>query len=210
MWKAAPCQIIRLKGSVKLSVLSQCNCKLNPFTISPALADRVSFACAAKRWSIRSWRVCPSHREDTQGQFALSTQSPDKAMFRPRTFIIGKRKPSICWKARSPFRWAVARSRNNGLLRRRALFTIESEQLRMLILLTPAGMEGWFREFSVPASAMTLPPPAETPYRRYKECLRLARDMVSNLSYQRLNTGFHEYPNMSVPALAGPFRAIRN
>ena len=37
-------------------------------------------------------------------------------------------------------------------------FTIESEQSRMLILLTPAGLEGWFKEFSVPAPAMTLPP----------------------------------------------------
>jgi len=43
-------------------------------------------------------------------------------------------------------------------------FVIESEQLRVLILLTPAGMEGWFKEFSVPAPAMTLPPAAEVPY----------------------------------------------
>lgn len=43
-------------------------------------------------------------------------------------------------------------------------FVIESEQIRMLTLLTPAGMEGWFREFSVPASSMTLPPPADVPY----------------------------------------------
>jgi quercetin dioxygenase-like cupin family protein len=43
-------------------------------------------------------------------------------------------------------------------------FTIESEQLRMLALLTPAGLEGWFKEFSVPALAMTLPPPSEVPY----------------------------------------------
>src|SRR5215469_219436 len=28
-------------------------------------------------------------------------------------------------------------------------FTIESEQVRMLQLLTPAGLEGWFKEFSV-------------------------------------------------------------
>ena len=43
-------------------------------------------------------------------------------------------------------------------------FTIESQQLRVLILLTPAGMEGWFKEFSVPAPAMTLPPADEVPY----------------------------------------------
>ena len=37
-------------------------------------------------------------------------------------------------------------------------FTIESEQRRLLILLTPAGLEGWFKEFSVPAPAMILMP----------------------------------------------------
>jgi hypothetical protein len=43
-------------------------------------------------------------------------------------------------------------------------FVIDSDQGRVLILLTPAGLEGWFKEFSVPAPAMTLPPPVETPY----------------------------------------------
>ena len=43
-------------------------------------------------------------------------------------------------------------------------FVIDSEQGRALILLTPAGLEGWFKEFSVPAPAMTVPPPVETPY----------------------------------------------
>ena len=43
-------------------------------------------------------------------------------------------------------------------------FAIDSEQVRMLILLTPAGFEGWFKEFSVPASAMTLPPQVEVPH----------------------------------------------
>ena len=53
-------------------------------------------------------------------------------------------------------------------------FVIESEELRVLTLLTPAGMEGWFQEFSVPAPAMTLPPPAETPYSRIQEMLAAA------------------------------------
>ena len=43
-------------------------------------------------------------------------------------------------------------------------FVIDSEQVRMLILLTPAGFEGWFKEFSVPAPAMTLPPQVEVRY----------------------------------------------
>src|SRR5262249_56220610 len=50
-------------------------------------------------------------------------------------------------------------------------FAIESEQLRVLILLTPAGMEGWFKEFSVPAEAMTLPPAAEVPYSEIQRML---------------------------------------
>ena len=50
-------------------------------------------------------------------------------------------------------------------------FVIESEQVRVLILLTPAGMEGWFKEFSVPAEAMTLPPAAEVPYSEIQRML---------------------------------------
>jgi quercetin dioxygenase-like cupin family protein len=53
-------------------------------------------------------------------------------------------------------------------------FTIESEQSRMLILLTPAGLEGWFKEFSVPAPAMTLPPAGEPEYRELQRMLEAA------------------------------------
>jgi len=53
-------------------------------------------------------------------------------------------------------------------------FTIESEQSRMLILLTPAGLEGWFKEFSVPAPAMTLPPADEPQYRDVQSMLEAA------------------------------------
>jgi quercetin dioxygenase-like cupin family protein len=42
-------------------------------------------------------------------------------------------------------------------------FVVESEQVRMLVLFAPAGMEGWFKELGVPAPAMTLPPTAEVP-----------------------------------------------
>jgi quercetin dioxygenase-like cupin family protein len=53
-------------------------------------------------------------------------------------------------------------------------FVIESEQLRMLTLITPAGMERWFKEFSVPAEAMTLPPAAEVPYGEMQKMLAAA------------------------------------
>ena len=53
-------------------------------------------------------------------------------------------------------------------------FVIDSEQGRVLILLTPAGLEGWFKEFSEPAPAMTLPPPVETPYSEIQRMLEVA------------------------------------
>jgi hypothetical protein len=46
--------------------------------------------------------------------------------------------------------------------------------LRVLILLTPAGFEGWFKEFSVPAQAMTLPPADEPGYRDVQRMLDAA------------------------------------
>jgi quercetin dioxygenase-like cupin family protein len=53
-------------------------------------------------------------------------------------------------------------------------FAIESEQARMLVLLTPAGFEGWFKEFSVPAPAMTLPPATEPAYADVQRMLEVA------------------------------------
>jgi len=50
-------------------------------------------------------------------------------------------------------------------------FEINSEQMRMLVLLTPARLEGYFKECSVPAAAMTMPPPAEVPYSDIQELL---------------------------------------
>jgi len=53
-------------------------------------------------------------------------------------------------------------------------WTTESEQIRILFLLTPAGGEGWFKEFSVPAPAMTLPPAAEPAYGEVQRMLEAA------------------------------------
>ena len=53
-------------------------------------------------------------------------------------------------------------------------FTIESERARMLILVTPAGLEGWFKEFGVPAQAMTLPPADEPGYQDVQRMLEAA------------------------------------
>jgi hypothetical protein len=53
-------------------------------------------------------------------------------------------------------------------------FAIESDQMRVLVLVTAAGLEGWFKEFSVPAPAMTLPPTAEVPYSEIQKMLAAA------------------------------------
>jgi quercetin dioxygenase-like cupin family protein len=53
-------------------------------------------------------------------------------------------------------------------------FTIESEHARMLILVTPAGLEKWFKEFGVPAPAMTLPPANEPGYQDVQRMLEAA------------------------------------
>lgn len=53
-------------------------------------------------------------------------------------------------------------------------FTIESEQGRMLVLVTPAGLEGWFKELSVPAPAMTLPPAGQPGYQDVQRMLEAA------------------------------------
>jgi quercetin dioxygenase-like cupin family protein len=50
-------------------------------------------------------------------------------------------------------------------------FEVESEQLRMLVLLTPAGLEGYFKECGVPAPSMTLPPAVEVPYSEIQKLL---------------------------------------
>lgn len=54
-------------------------------------------------------------------------------------------------------------------------FEILSEEVRMLILLTPAGLEGYFKECSVPAPTMTLPPPAEVPYGDIQKLIAVAQ-----------------------------------
>lgn len=53
-------------------------------------------------------------------------------------------------------------------------FTIDSEQARILVMNTPAGIEEFFRECSVPAPSMTLPPPAEVPYSEKQKMMGLA------------------------------------
>jgi len=53
-------------------------------------------------------------------------------------------------------------------------FVIESEQVRLVALVTPAGGEGFFKECGVPAPSMTLPPPTETPYSEIQKMMAVA------------------------------------
>lgn len=118
--------------------------------------------------------------KDTRGQFALTEQVARKGNVPPRhihhredetfyvlegemTFSIGdesiKATPGTMVFAPRD----VAHS-----------FTIDSEQARILVMNTPAGIEEFFRECSVPAPSMTLPPPAEVPYSEKQKMMALA------------------------------------
>lgn len=118
--------------------------------------------------------------EETRGQFALMEQIARKGNVPPRhihhredetfyivegemTFLIGdetiKATPGTMVFAPRD----VAHS-----------FTIDSEQVRILVMVAPAGAEGFFRECSVPAPSMTLPPSTETPYSEIQKMMALA------------------------------------
>ena len=68
----------------------------------------------------------------------------------------------------TPARWSSPRATSPHS------FTIDSEQVRILVMVAPAGAEGFFKECSVPAPSMTLPPPAETPYSEIQKMMALA------------------------------------
>jgi len=53
-------------------------------------------------------------------------------------------------------------------------FTIDSEQVRILVMNTPAGLEEFFKECSVPAPSITLPPPTEVSYSEIQKMMALA------------------------------------
>lgn len=115
--------------------------------------------------------------EDTQGQFALIEIVGRKGNVPPphihhredETFYIleGEMTASVCGQTIKGTPGTVIFLPRNVV----HTFEIESEQIRMLVLLTPAGGEGFFKECSVPAPAMTLPPPAEVSYGEIEKLL---------------------------------------
>ena len=118
--------------------------------------------------------------EDTQGQFALMEQTARKGNVPPRhvhhredesfyviegemTFSVGDRTI----KATPGTMVFAPRDIPHS-------FSIDSEQVRILVQVTPAGAEGFFKACSVPAPSMTLPPPAEVPYSDIQKMMALA------------------------------------
>jgi quercetin dioxygenase-like cupin family protein len=118
--------------------------------------------------------------EETQGQFALIEAVGRRGNVPPPH--IHRKEDEITYVLEGEIVFSVADRTIKGtpgtmiFLPRdeRHSFTIESEEVRMLILVTPAGLEGWFKEFSVPAPAMTLPPADEPAYEEVQRMLEAA------------------------------------
>ena len=118
--------------------------------------------------------------EDTHGQFALIEAVGRKGSDAPPH--IHHREDEIFYILEGEIVFSVNNRTIKGtpgtmiFLPRdvRHSFTIESEKYRMLILVTPAGFEAWFREFGVPAPAMTLPPANEPAYGEAQRMLEAA------------------------------------
>ena len=119
--------------------------------------------------------------EDTQGRFALIEAVTRKGNVPPPH--IHRREDEIFYILEGEMTASVGKQTIKGtpgtlvFMPRDVAhsFEIHSDQLRMLILLTPAGLEGYFKECSVPAPAITLPPPAEAPYSDIQKLIAVAQ-----------------------------------
>jgi len=118
--------------------------------------------------------------QDTQGQFALLEQTTRKGNVPPRH--IHHREDETFYVLEGEMTFSVgdqtikATPGTMVFLPRNVAhsFTIDSEQVRLLVMLAPAGLEEFFKELSVPAPSMTLPPPAEIPYSEIQKMMALA------------------------------------
>ncbi len=118
--------------------------------------------------------------EDTQGQFALIEAVARKGNVPPphihhreeETFYVLEGEMTVSVGDRT----VKATAGTMVIVPRHTVhsFVVDSEQVRVLNLLTPAGLEGWFKEFSVPAPAMTLPPLEELSYSAIQKMLAAA------------------------------------
>ena len=118
--------------------------------------------------------------EDTQGQFALMEQITRKGNFPPRH--IHHREDETFYVIEGEMTFSIGdrmlkATPGTVVFAPRDIphsFTIDSEQVRILVQLTPAGGEGFFKACSVPAPSMELPPPAEIPYSEKQKMMVLA------------------------------------
>jgi quercetin dioxygenase-like cupin family protein len=118
--------------------------------------------------------------EDTRGQFALMEQVARKGNVPPRhihrwedetfyviegemTFFVGDET------IKAPTGTMVFAPRDIP-----HSFTIDSEVVRILVMVAPAGAEGFFKACSVPAPSMTLPPQGEPLYSEIQKMMALA------------------------------------
>jgi quercetin dioxygenase-like cupin family protein len=120
--------------------------------------------------------------KDTQGRFALMEQTTRKGNIPPRH--IHHREDESFYVIEGEMTFSIGDRTINAkpgtlVFAPRGIphsFTIDSEQVRILVQVSPAGAEGFFKACSVPAPSMTLPPPAEVPYGEIQKMMALAPD----------------------------------
>jgi len=118
--------------------------------------------------------------EETNGQFALMEQVGCKGNVPPRH--IHHREDETFYVVEGEMTFSIGEETIQATAGTMVFaprdvahsFTIDSEQVRMLVMVAPAGAERFFRECSVPAPSMTLPQPAETPYGEIQKMMGLA------------------------------------
>jgi quercetin dioxygenase-like cupin family protein len=120
--------------------------------------------------------------EDTGGQFALMEQVTRKGNVPPRH--IHHREDETFYVVEGEMTFSVGdetikATAGTMVFAPRDIshsFTIDSEQVRILVMVAPAGAEGFFKACSVPAPSMTLPPAGEPPYSEIQKMMALAPD----------------------------------
>ena len=118
--------------------------------------------------------------EDTRGQFALMEQVARKGNVPPRH--IHHREDETFYVVEGEMTFSVGDETIKATPGTMVFdprdvahsFTIDSEQVRILVMVAPAGAEGFFKACSVPAPSMTLPPPGEPPYSEIQKMIALA------------------------------------
>jgi quercetin dioxygenase-like cupin family protein len=118
--------------------------------------------------------------EETRGQFALTEQCARRGNVPPRH--VHHREDETFYVVEGEMTFSIGdqvikATPGTMVFAPRDIphsFTIDSDEVRILVQNTPAGLEGFFKACSVPAPSMTLPPEAETPYSDKQKMMELA------------------------------------